>query len=95
MHHKKVISKNVTEKSPFSLFTNVRQTFFAYNFFWCIFYNFFDGFEISVKFCVFCIFSDFFPKSFFWVILALFANFEAERAKNGSKNQKPYFVNVS
>jgi hypothetical protein len=29
----------------------------------------------------------------FWVILALFENFEA--AKNGSKNQKTYLVNVS
>jgi hypothetical protein len=48
MHQKKVISKNVTEKSPFSLFTHVRQTFLV-----LFFYNFFNGFEISVKFCVF------------------------------------------
>jgi hypothetical protein len=33
MHHKKAISKNVMGKSPFSLFTHVPQTFFAYNFF--------------------------------------------------------------
>jgi hypothetical protein len=37
----------------------------------------------------------FFPKNFFEVILVLFSNFEAKRAKNGSKNQKTYFVNVS
>jgi hypothetical protein len=27
-------------------------------------------------------------KKMFWVILALFENFEAKGAKNGSKNQK-------
>jgi hypothetical protein len=35
-------------------------------------------------------FFDFEKKNFFWFIFALFANFEAERAKNGSKNQKKY-----
>jgi hypothetical protein len=35
-------------------------------------------------------------KKIFWgVTLALFENFEAKRAKNGSKNQNTYFVNVS
>ncbi len=34
---KKVISKNVTEIFTFSTFTHVRQTCFAYNFFWFIF----------------------------------------------------------
>jgi hypothetical protein len=29
------------------------------------------------------------------VILALFLNFEAKRAKNSSKNQKTFLVNVS
>jgi hypothetical protein len=43
----------------------------------------------------FDIFSDFLAKKFFGVILALFANFEAERATKGSKNQKTYLVNVS
>ncbi len=40
-------------------------------------------------------FFDFFPKNFFKVTLVLFSNFEAKRAKNSSKNQKTYFVNVS
>jgi hypothetical protein len=54
MHHKKVISKNVMEKALFSLFTHVPQTFFVYNFFLVhFFYNCLNGFEISVKFCVF------------------------------------------
>jgi hypothetical protein len=38
---------------------------FAYNFFWYIFLNSFNGFEISVKFCVFLHLFDFFNKSFF------------------------------
>ncbi len=37
----------------------------------------------------------FFKKKFFWVIISTFKNFVAKRAKNGSKNQKTYFVNVS
>ncbi len=49
IYQKKVISKNVTEKCTFFTFNHVRQTCFAYNFF----HNFFNGFEISVKICVF------------------------------------------
>ncbi len=96
MHHKKVISKNVTEKSPFSLFTHVRQTCFAYNFFLVHFLQLFRRIQNQLEILRFLIsFQSFFQKKFFWVILALFANFEAERAKNGSKNPKTYFVNVS
>jgi hypothetical protein len=51
---------------PFFTFTHVPQTCFAYNFFLCIFNKFLNGFEISVKFCVFVIFFDlFFKKQFF------------------------------
>jgi hypothetical protein len=32
---------------------------------------------------------------FILAILVLFSNFEAKRAKNDSKNQKTYLVNVS
>ncbi len=64
-------------------------------FFDAFFHNFFNGFEISVKFCVLDTFFDFFKKNFFQVILVLFSNFEAKRAKIGSKNQKTYLVNVS
>jgi hypothetical protein len=48
--------------------------------------------EILLFLIVFLIF---FPKKLFWVILALFAIFDAERAKNRSKNQKTYLVHVS
>jgi hypothetical protein len=90
MHHKKVISKNVTEKSPFSLLFHVCQTFIAHNFFLVHFLQLFQRIRNQRDILRFLI-------SFliFWVILALFANFEAERAKNGSKNQKTYLVNVS
>jgi hypothetical protein len=47
----------------------------------------FQRIQISVKF--------FFEKKNNLVILALFKNFEAKRAKNGSKNQKTYLVNMS
>jgi hypothetical protein len=50
---KNFISKIVNEICTFSTFTHVHQTCLAYNFFWCLFYNFFNGFEISMKFCVF------------------------------------------
>jgi hypothetical protein len=36
-HKKKVICKNVMEICTFFTFTHVRQSCFAYNFFWCIF----------------------------------------------------------
>jgi hypothetical protein len=48
---KKVISKNVMKLCTFSIFTNVRQTCLLITFF-CIFLNFFNGFENSMKFCV-------------------------------------------
>jgi hypothetical protein len=73
---------------PFFTFTLVRQTCFAYNFFLVHFLQLFNGFEISVKFCVSDIFFYFFQKKIFGVILALFENFEAKPAKNGSKIKK-------
>ncbi len=37
----------------FSHFYSVRQTCYAYNFFGAFLKNFFNGFEISIKFCIF------------------------------------------
>jgi hypothetical protein len=86
MNRKKVISKNVTEICPFFIFTHVRQTCFAYSFFVAFLNIFFNGFEISVKICVFLhLFS---LKKFFKVIFVLFSNYEAEHAKKGSKIKK-------
>ena len=81
MHQKKVISKtsltnmSKSEKSAFLLIT----------FFGSFFQNFFNGFEISLKFCFFTPFSIFSKKNFFQVILVLFSNFEAKSAKTAQK----------
>jgi hypothetical protein len=54
--YQKVISKNVTKICTFSTFTHVCQTGFAYKFFLIEFFKkIFNGFEISMKFCVFLI----------------------------------------
>jgi hypothetical protein len=55
-------------------------------FFGAFFNNFFNGFEISVS----AFFDTFFDLKFFFlkVILVLFSNFEAKRAKNGKKIKK-------
>ncbi len=95
MHPKKLLAKTWRKYALFSLLLMFVKLDLLVTFFWCIFYNVFNGFEISVKFCFFNIFLIFCQKIFFGVILALFANFEAKCAKNGSKNQKTYFVNVS
>ncbi len=78
----------MTEKSPFSLFTRVCQTFFAYNFF-VHFLQLFQRIRNQHEILRFLMsFQIFVKKKNFGVILTLFANFEAERAKNGSKIKK-------
>jgi hypothetical protein len=71
----------------FFTFTYVRQTRFACNFFVHFFTTISTDSKSAWNSAVFDIFLDFLQKKF-WVILALFANFEAKCAKNGSKNQK-------
>ncbi len=95
MYQKKVSSKNVTEKCPVLTFTHVRQTCFAYNFFWCIFLQLFQRIRNQREILRFSTPFSIFSKKFFKVILVLFSNFEAKLARNSSKNQKTYFVNVS
>jgi hypothetical protein len=50
---KKGLIKNVTEICPFSLLLMFVKLVLLITFFGVFFYNFFNGFEISVKFCVF------------------------------------------
>jgi len=65
-------------------------------FFWCIFSQLFQRIRNQREILRFLTpFSIFSKKNFLKVILVLFSNFEAKRARNGSKNQKTYFVNVS
>jgi hypothetical protein len=52
------IDKNVMEKSTFSTFTHLHQIGFLITFCVCIFCNFFNRSEISIKFCVFDILFD-------------------------------------
>jgi hypothetical protein len=61
---KKVISKNVTEICTFFTFPHVRQTCFAYNFFWMHFLTTFSTDSKSA--CNFAFFDNFFDlKKFF------------------------------
>jgi hypothetical protein len=76
------MSKNLTEICTFSLLLMFIKLVLFYNFFGSFFINCFNGFEISVKFGLY-IFSYFINKKKFVVILALFENFGAKRAKNG------------
>ncbi len=69
--------------------SNSGKTFLQKTFFGTFFKNFFNGFEINAKFCVFDTFFDFFQKMFFRSY-STFSNFEAKCAKHGTKNQKTY-----
>ncbi len=61
------------------------MVFFAYNFFVSKFLQFYNSFEISIKFCVVLIPLFKFCKKSFWVMLALFWNFKSQCARNGSQ----------
>ncbi len=89
---KKVISKNVTEICTFFTFTHVRQTCFAYNFcFGAFFLTFFNGFEISVKFCVFWHLLWFFhPKNFLGHISTFFKLWRQMRKKRLKKSKNVF-----
>ncbi len=92
MYQKKVISKNVTEKCTFFTFSHVRQTCFAYNFFVVHFFTTFSTDSKSAwNFAFFDNFFDFFQKKILKVILVLFSNLEAKRARNGLKKSKNVF----
>jgi hypothetical protein len=79
-HQKKVIIKNVTEICTFLLVLMFVKLVLRITIFGAFFKNVFNGFEISVKFCVFYIFL---IKKNCLVILALFENLEDKRAKDG------------
>ncbi len=78
----------------FSTFTYVRQICFAYNFFVNFFKNFLTDWKSAWNSAFFIPFQ-FYQKKILYGILVLFSNIEAKRAKNGAKNQKTFFVNVS
>ncbi len=92
---KKLLAKTWRKNALFSLLLMFVKLVLLITFLCAFFHNFFNGFEISVKFCIFWHLFRFFKKKNFQVIFVLFSNFEAKRARNDSKNQKTYFVNVS
>jgi hypothetical protein len=63
---------------------------FVNKFFGAFFRTFFNGFEISVKFCVFYTHVDF-CKNNFLVLISTFLNFDCKCAGNGSKKRKIVF----
>ncbi len=89
----KVVSKNVTEICPFSLLLMFVKLVLLITFWGHFFTTFSTDSKSAWNSAIFDIFVDL--KKINCVILALFKNFEAKRTKNGSKNQKTYFVNVS
>ncbi len=62
------------------------------NFFYllCIFKNFFYGFEISVKFCVFDTFIYFFPKIFFRSYYYFFKTLKPYEQETAQKTEKKF-----
>ncbi len=94
--HKKVISKtSLTNKSK-SEKVHIFVTFLLITIFGYTFQDFFNGFGISVKFCVFLYLFDFFNKIFFLVLLVgTFFKLWSQTRKKGSKNEKPFYINLS
>jgi hypothetical protein len=91
MHQKKLLAKTWQKYALFSLLLMFVKLVLLITFFCVFFNNSFNGFEISVFWHLLW----FFIKKFKYIIIVLFSNFEAKRAKNSSKNQKTYLVNVS
>ncbi len=77
------MSKNVTEICTFPLLLMFVKLVLLITFL-VHFLNFFNGFEISMKFCVLCYLFDKKNKNDI-VILVLFSTFEAKREKRGQK----------
>ncbi len=92
---KKLLAKMWREKVLFSPFTHVRQTFFGYNFFCAFFYNYFNGFEISVKFCVFWYLFWFFSKNICLGSFITFFKLWSRTRKKRLKKSKNVLGNVS
>ncbi len=92
----KLLAKMWRKKALFHFLLMFVKLFLLITFFWCIFLQLFQRIRNQREILRFLVsFQIFFKNFFFWVILVLFGNFEAKRAKNGSKNQKTYLVNVS
>ncbi len=84
------------EKCTFFTFTHVRQTCFAYNFFWRIFSQLFQRIQNQRKILRFLTpFSIFSKKKFFRSYLYFFQTLKPNAQETAQKIKKTYFVNVS
>ncbi len=88
---KKCIEKKLQAKQVWRTWVKVKRAFFRHVlankfFLWIFFQNFFNGFEISVKFCVFdtcLIFSKKNFRSYIYFFQTLIANAQETAQKNG------------
>jgi hypothetical protein len=71
-----------------------KSAYFSHTFFCAFFQNFFNGFEISVKFCIFGTHIEFLNEKFFLLLLALYLNFDSNAHKTAQKNGT-FFMDVS
>ncbi len=95
MYQKKLLAKTWRKNALFSLLLMFVKLVLLIIFFWCIFSQLFQRIRNQREILRFWHLFRLKKKKKFKVILVLFSNFEAKCAKNGSKNQKMYFVNVS
>ncbi len=91
MHQKKLQAKQVWRTWVKVTKVHISVTFLLTTSLGAFFHNFFNGFEISVKFCVFYTHHEFFNRNFFLLLLALNVHFNCKCAGNGSKNRKIFF----
>ncbi len=80
---------------PKHFFPHISVTFLLITFFLCIFQNFFNGFEISVKFFVFWYPYWFLTKKFFFSCYHFLYTLIANAQETAQKNGKSFFMNVS
>ncbi len=88
---KKVASKTSLMKMDKSGKSAYFSRIFDYNFFSYIFFDFFNGLEISVKFCIFLHLFWFCKKHFFFGHISTFQTLKSNAQKTAKKNIKLFF----
>ena len=88
---KKSYKQNKFDEHELVIKVHISVKFFLITFFCAFFQNFFNGFQISVKFCIYFIhILNFWPKNFF-SLFSTFVNFVCKCAGNSSKKRKIFF----
>jgi hypothetical protein len=90
---KKLLAKTWRKNALFSLLLMFVKLVLLITFFGAFFYNFFNGFKISVKFCVFWHLFRFFQKKIFFLghISTFFELWSQTRKKRLKKSKKVFF----